>query len=227
MWNIFKKQTATDSGQPLISQTPVTVVLTDEIKAKLVDRYLEGSPVQDYVREEFDSLVEEAAILIIQNQIASTSLLQRRMKLGYNRAGRIMNDLEILGIVGPYAGSKARSVNLQAHDIEGVKILIDNFRIQVANFYQDNLTALEARRQGIEYKKQQQQIEEEKEAIRRDIIAKHEKQQEQERRKQLEREVYEDLKARALSRRIFRSRLEREYPRTLWTRFGTETEEDV
>ena len=53
---------------------------------------------------------EDAARLIVQNQIGSTSLLQRRMKLGYNRAGRLMDQLEAAGIVGPNQGSKARDV---------------------------------------------------------------------------------------------------------------------
>ena len=57
-----------------------------------------------------DALFEDAARLIVQNQIGSTSLLQRRMKLGYNRAGRLMDQLEAAGIVGPNQGSKARDV---------------------------------------------------------------------------------------------------------------------
>ena len=59
---------------------------------------------------ERDSLFEDAARLIVQNQVGSTSLLQRRMKLGYNRAGRLMDQLEIAGIVGPSQGSKPRDV---------------------------------------------------------------------------------------------------------------------
>lgn len=57
-----------------------------------------------------DKLFEEAARVIVANQIGSTSLLQRRMKLGYNRAGRLMDQLEQAGIVGPNLGSKAREV---------------------------------------------------------------------------------------------------------------------
>jgi S-DNA-T family DNA segregation ATPase FtsK/SpoIIIE len=57
-----------------------------------------------------DPLFEDAARLIVQNQIGSTSLLQRRMKLGYNRAGRLMDQLEAAGIVGPGQGSKPRDV---------------------------------------------------------------------------------------------------------------------
>jgi len=57
-----------------------------------------------------DPLFEDAARLIVQNQIGSTSLIQRRMKLGYNRAGRLMDQLEAAGVVGPNQGSKVREV---------------------------------------------------------------------------------------------------------------------
>lgn len=57
-----------------------------------------------------DPLFEDAARLIVQNQVGSTSLIQRRMKLGYNRAGRLMDQLESAGVVGPNQGSKAREV---------------------------------------------------------------------------------------------------------------------
>ncbi len=59
---------------------------------------------------ELDSMFEDAARLVVQNQHGSTSMIQRRLKLGYNRAGRIMDQLEALGIVGPSEGSKAREV---------------------------------------------------------------------------------------------------------------------
>jgi S-DNA-T family DNA segregation ATPase FtsK/SpoIIIE len=57
-----------------------------------------------------DSLFEDAAKLVVMHQQGSTSLIQRKMSLGYNRAGRIMDQLEVAGIVGPYEGSKARQV---------------------------------------------------------------------------------------------------------------------
>ena len=60
-----------------------------------------------------DSLFEEAAKLIVIHQQGSTSLIQRKMNLGYNRAGRIMDQLEVAGIVGPSEGSKARQVLVQ------------------------------------------------------------------------------------------------------------------
>ena len=71
------------------------------------EREVEG---RDFDLNDRDPLFEEAARLIVQNQVGSTSLLQRRMKLGYNRAGRLMDQLESAGVVGPSLGSKARDV---------------------------------------------------------------------------------------------------------------------
>jgi S-DNA-T family DNA segregation ATPase FtsK/SpoIIIE len=71
------------------------------------EKELEG---RDFDMNDRDPLFEDAARLIVQNQVGSTSLLQRRMKLGYNRAGRLMDQLEAFRIVGPSQGSKARDV---------------------------------------------------------------------------------------------------------------------
>ena len=57
-----------------------------------------------------DPMFEEAAKLVVQHQQGSTSLVQRKLSIGYNRAGRIIDQLEAAGIVGPFEGSKARDV---------------------------------------------------------------------------------------------------------------------
>jgi S-DNA-T family DNA segregation ATPase FtsK/SpoIIIE len=64
----------------------------------------------DFDPSERDELFEEAARIIVLHQQGSTSLIQRKLKLGYNRAGRIIDQLEAAGIVGPFEGSKAREV---------------------------------------------------------------------------------------------------------------------
>lgn len=61
---------------------------------------------------ERDTLFREAAEVIVNAQQGSASLLQRKLKLGYNRAGRLIDQLEAAGIVGPFEGSKARNVNI-------------------------------------------------------------------------------------------------------------------
>jgi DNA segregation ATPase FtsK/SpoIIIE, S-DNA-T family len=69
-----------------------------------------GGTTIDVDISERDSLFKEAAEIIVTAQQGSASLLQRKLKLGYNRAGRIIDQLEAAGIVGPFEGAKARSV---------------------------------------------------------------------------------------------------------------------
>lgn len=70
----------------------------------------EASSSKEYDPDNRDPMFEDAARLIVVHQQGSTSLIQRKMKLGYNRAGRIIDQLEAAGIVGPFEGSKAREV---------------------------------------------------------------------------------------------------------------------
>ncbi|HCQ30626.1 MAG TPA: cell division protein FtsK [Flavobacteriales bacterium] len=68
------------------------------------------SGITDIDMDDRDEMFEEAARVIVEHQQGSTSLIQRKLKLGYNRAGRIIDQLEAAGIVGPFKGSKARDV---------------------------------------------------------------------------------------------------------------------
>jgi DNA segregation ATPase FtsK/SpoIIIE, S-DNA-T family len=68
--------------------------------------------IDEFNPNDRDELFEDAATIIVQTQQGSTSLLQRKLKLGYNRAGRIIDQLEAAGIVGPFEGSKAREVRV-------------------------------------------------------------------------------------------------------------------
>lgn len=81
-------------------------------QAFLLPEYIDEKEMEgkDFDLGDKDALFEDAARLIVASQVGSTSLLQRRMKLGYNRAGRLMDQLEAAGIVGGNQGSKARDV---------------------------------------------------------------------------------------------------------------------
>jgi S-DNA-T family DNA segregation ATPase FtsK/SpoIIIE len=76
-----------------------------------VDEAAENAKL-DFNASDRDSMFEDAARLIVMHQQGSTSLIQRKLKLGYNRAGRIIDQLEAAGVVGPFEGSKAREVLL-------------------------------------------------------------------------------------------------------------------
>ena len=81
------------------------------------------SKIDDNI-EDRDPLFNDAAEIVVTAQQGSASLLQRKMKLGYNRAGRIIDQLEAAGIVGPFEGSKARAVLVK--DLIDLKELLDN-----------------------------------------------------------------------------------------------------
>ena len=78
------------------------------ILPEYIDENAEG--VDDIDLSERDKMFDDAARIIVQHQQGSASLLQRKLKLGYNRAGRIIDQLEAAGIVGSFEGSKARDV---------------------------------------------------------------------------------------------------------------------
>lgn len=86
----------------------------------------EGDSIGAVDLKERDPMFEEAARLIVANQQGSTSLIQRKFSIGYNRAGRIMDQLEAAGIVGPFEGSKARQV-LVIDDIH-LDSILENLR---------------------------------------------------------------------------------------------------
>ncbi len=73
----------------------------------------EGAGPGDVDLNNKDEMFEDCARVVVMNQIGSTSMIQRKFSIGYNRAGRIMDQLEAAGIVGPSEGSKARQVLIQ------------------------------------------------------------------------------------------------------------------
>jgi S-DNA-T family DNA segregation ATPase FtsK/SpoIIIE len=94
--------------------------------AYLLPEYVgeEGGTNLDIDINERDDLFREAAEVLVIAQQGSASLLQRKLKLGYNRAGRIIDQLEAAGIVGPFEGSKARQVIVPS--IDALNQLLDN-----------------------------------------------------------------------------------------------------
>ncbi len=95
--------------------------------AYLLPEYIgdeEGEGYKDVDLSDRDDLFDEAARLIVAHQQGSTSLIQRKMKLGYNRAGRLIDQLEAAGIVGPFEGSKAREVLI--HDDYSLEQLLNS-----------------------------------------------------------------------------------------------------
>ncbi len=86
----------------------------------------ESSGAGNFDANEKDALFEEAARIVVNTQQGSTSMLQRQLKLGYNRAGRIMDQLENAGVVGSFNGAKAREVLIS--DIQHLEQFLESLR---------------------------------------------------------------------------------------------------
>ena len=113
--------------------TPEVAKITDYVGSQRA--YPDAHLLPEYVGEESgtsldndiadrDAMFREAAEVIVTAQQGSASLIQRKLKLGYNRAGRIIDQLEAAGIVGPFEGSKARQVLVP--DIYSLEQLLEN-----------------------------------------------------------------------------------------------------
>ncbi|MDX9928292.1 MAG: DNA translocase FtsK 4TM domain-containing protein [Bacteroidales bacterium] len=113
--------------------TPEIEELTDFIgsqqgypEAMLLPEYFEegeNGPSEVDLKKR-DSMFDEAARMVVQYQQGSTSLIQRKLSIGYNRAGRIIDQLEAAGIVGPFEGSKARDVLIT--DMSGLERILNS-----------------------------------------------------------------------------------------------------
>jgi len=88
------------------------------VEARFVEEVTEARSVKEENEEPDDDLVPEAASFVVSTQQASVSAVQRRFRVGYSRAGRIIDALERKGVVGPYEGSKSRAVVASPVDLE-------------------------------------------------------------------------------------------------------------
>lgn len=172
------------------------IELTEDKKNELIQLLTEERNLKkenDFNLSDRDSLFEDAARLIVQNQIGSTSLLQRRMKLGYNRAGRLMDQLEVAGIVGSAQGSMVRDVmikteaELQFFLDKGIHpYLKDLYQINLQKFYDTHKNEIENRKKELFQMNKEEILKNEKDQIRQELL-------EKERKRKLQREVLREL----------------------------------
>ena len=90
----------------------IVTFVTDQQGANYVEEMMPTEETKTMESEVQDDVYEDAVALIVEMQTASISLLQRRFRIGYNRAARLIDEMEMRGIVGPSEGSKPRKVNI-------------------------------------------------------------------------------------------------------------------
>jgi len=169
--------------------------MTDDQKNKLIEKlalreFDNESDITYDDATEWDEYFEDAARIIVQIQQGSTSLLPRRLQLGYNRAGRIIDQLEAAGIVGPFEGDKARKVNVkdEASLEQLLKDITSGYSSQsfYDKFYEIHQREIEIQKRA--YERRLADIEEQrtKDEIKQKLL-------EKEKRKRLEKEALQEL----------------------------------
>jgi hypothetical protein len=150
------------------------------------NRYIEMIANGEAIDSSFDSLFEEAARLIVMHQQGSMSLIQRKLSLGYNRAGRIIDQLELARIIGPSNGSQARKILIDDEEKLERHLRSIGFPFSLDDFYEDNKSEIDRRRLELEKSKRIEADKFEKERIKSKLL-------EKERMKTLEKEAIKEL----------------------------------
>lgn len=170
--------------------------------ARRKTNYHESNSLGNIDMGRLDPLLEDAARLVVIHQQGSTSLIQRKFAIGYNRAGRIMDQLERIGIVGPARGFDNRDI--LCLDESEVKILLNtvetknNFIINEDDYKSEIEERVEYYRKLIIQEQEEQErlfIESEKEKIKQQIL-------EKQRKKELRKKAIEELREEGLIERI-------------------------
>lgn len=103
-------------------ELPGTILAPINEKTVIATQYADGEAVY-FADQEYDPLLPTAIINVVESGMASTSMLQRRLNLGYNRAGHLMDQMEELGVIGPFEGSQPRKVFMNNEDENYIRML--------------------------------------------------------------------------------------------------------
>jgi Ftsk gamma domain/HNH endonuclease len=189
-----------------ISPVKNNSTLSEERKEELIEMAAKDALKQNNNDDNFDfnnrdPFFDEAARLLVSHQQSSTSLIQRRLKLGYNRAGRLIDQLESAGIVGIFQESSGREVLVKSHkDLENyfnTGVLIYNLDVDVKQFLEENKEQIEKRKIELQRLIEEEELNNEKEQIRLKLL--QEKEQirlellEKDRKRKLQKEVLKTL----------------------------------
>ena len=171
-----------------LSDDDINLFVEKEIRERIA---LIEDPIY-FSRIFIDDLFEEAAIIVIQSQSASTSLIQRKLSLGYNRTGRIMDQLEYYGIVGRAEGSKPRQVLLT--DLDNLAKILELIKFPKGKEFIEHY--LPSKIEYIESQVEEYFAKKEKELLKQQILKeeeiKHEKLRQKQLKKQVKAEMMED-----------------------------------
>jgi hypothetical protein len=187
-----KETSSRDQEEIVLTDDEIENFVQCEIEKNISE--IEGIEIL-YKKEQFDSYFQEAAKLIVLNQQGSTSLLQRKLKLGYSRAGRIMDQLEANGIVGPFEGSSARAVLVK--DLQDLEFIINGKSLK-ANYFNEKILPLKKEFIQLKvdeyFKNKEIVLENElKETLRQELLQEHKAKLEKQKINQLKEQIKNEM----------------------------------
>lgn len=178
------------------------IVLTEEEIQKYIhqeiNKRISNEPRFDFDISDLDPMFEEAARVVVRHQQGSVSLLQRRLKLGYSRAARMVDQLEQAGIVGPSEGSKAREVIVDSEEQLELFFQCGEIKNERFDHFKKHILPLHEERISSKVKEliKAQEIAREnelKEILKQEILDKENEKIEKEKRRQLKTQVRKEL----------------------------------
>jgi hypothetical protein len=214
LFKLFSSKQIADVRPTADSNMPVSPKFTMSNEKPLPTITLTPNEIEEFINDEvryrlngieqvdltiLDPLLKEAATLIMLHQQGSTSLLQRKMRLGYNRAGKIIDQLEMLGVVGRFEGSKAREVfvsnSQELEDLFRGKASISSNKRHffTEHVLPNQLQIIEMKVSEAKLAEENAKMEEMKANIRQELLRKETEKREQKRIQDLRQQVFNDM----------------------------------
>ena len=222
--NLFKKKQQIESSdlktssdnikiQTFLSEEEIQVCLELEFNRRLKKAMLLEN-INYFSQDELDPMINEAAKIVVISQQGSASLLQRKLKLGYNRVGRLIDQLENLGIIGNFKGSAARDVKVKDLDelesfFETGEFLSKNCKLFKRDYLHLYENQIKDRIEDYNQKLKEEELEREKQQFKYEILEEENKRKEKERLRTLRREVEKELSESGELTILFESKRER------------------
>jgi len=195
------------------------IILTDDevqkyIQQEINDR-ISTEPKFESSSSDFDPLFTEAARILIEHQQGLATLLQRKLKLGYNRAGRLMDELELVGIVGPFDGSRARAVLIPNNNqlellLQFGKVIskrFNHFKKHILPQHEELISSKVAELYRVREITKENEL---KKILKQEILDKENEKLEKEKRRQLKTQVRKELIEEGILSNLNESDLKRE-----------------
>lgn len=199
--NLDIHQTSEKRSQKEFSENKEIILTEEEIQKythQEINNRISNEPIFEFNSSDFDSLFQEAAKIIVEHQQGSASLLQRKLKLGYNRAGKLIDNLELAGIIGPFNGQGARTVFIPNLNQLEIFFQLGKIKNQRFNYFKNNILPLHEELISSKVKEliKAQVIAEEnelKEILKQEILDKENEKIEKEKRQQLKNQIRKEL----------------------------------